>query len=134
LEDTATLWLQRQGMVMVGTARDEITMEHSFILRHDDARLRLERLAAADVLLWRTYSPTLATVTVKGISVQTGEVLFTGVASVTGPITYRDATDRYYHRYDIDGVMLRALTCQALATAFRLRPAGVRDVAPEAAC
>ncbi len=125
VEHAIALWLQRQGWVIVGPGRAAVQKEQVFHLTNLD-RIRIGRMTGADVVVLRSYSRTLGTVSVEGVHVESGEVLWSGASSVVQTDAER--------QHGIDGRTLRALTCQALAAAFRLRPPGAHHLDPNTAC
>ncbi len=137
-----TTWLQKLGLTIIERARlQQLLAGQRIVLTdapNDDAQmlhaaklLGLEQVVYVDVLTVETgvirplFNPPLTTsiasVSVRGVQVETGEVVWSGTARYRNPVTEHD-----------DYVV--RLSCQALATAWGLRPPGEHPVASQAMC
>ena len=146
---TATTWVQKRGLRVVERARlRQVFLEQEVRLTHtpdDEAHvLSVGKLVGAAVVVFTESSSTqsvvtnlsvgayggggsstpvmTASVSIRGVDVETGEVLWTGNAR--------------YPRIATGGVedALTKLTCQALATAWGYRPPGDLKIGSESMC
>lgn len=139
---TAATWLQKLGVTIIERARlQQLLTEQRVALTNtadDDAQmlrlaatLGLSHLVYVDVsrvevgMVHPPFNPPLTTymagVAIRGVQVKTGEVVWSGSARYRGPVSERDD-------------YLVRLTCQALATAWGLRPPGEHPIASQAMC
>ena len=145
---TATTWLQKRGLTIVERARlQQVFDEQQIRLTHtpDDETqvLRVGKLLGAETVIFidtsfqkelrssfkvdsqggegGTVTEYSASVSVRGVNVQTSEVAWSGTARYPKPIS------------GIEDALTR-LTCQALATAWGLRPPGQDKFDSQAMC
>lgn len=145
---TAMTWLQKRGLTIVERARlKQILDEQTIRLTHtqdDEGQiLRVGKLLGAETVVFVDssfntgatsnfsvnpsggggHSTTIysLSVSIRGVNVETGEVAWTGNARYPRPVVNLD-----------DG--LTRLTCNALATAWGLRPTGEYDWKGKSAC
>lgn len=137
-----TTWLQKLGLTIIERARvQQVFAEQRIVLTntpYDDAQmLRVGKLIGLDQIVYVDVSAVevgtirplfnppittyIANVAVRGVRVETGEVVWSGTARYRNPIM---GHDDYVVR----------LSCQALATAWGLRPPGELPVASQAMC
>ncbi|TAJ29070.1 MAG: hypothetical protein EPO64_04145 [Nitrospirae bacterium] len=139
---TAATWLQKQGLTVTEPVRvQQVFSEQKITLTNspsDDAQmlraakmLGLSHIVYVDVsavevgMLKPPFSPPLATyivgVAIRGVQVESGAVVWSGTARYRGPVTERDD-------------YVANLTCQALATAWGLRPPGEHPIDSQSMC
>ncbi|MBI3602937.1 MAG: hypothetical protein HY205_00600 [Nitrospirae bacterium] len=139
---TAATWLQKQGLTVTEPVRmQQVFSEQKMTLTNspsDDAQmlraakmLGLSHIVYVDVsaveagTLKPPFRPPLTTyivgVAIRGVQVASGEVVWSGTARYRGPVTERDD-------------YVANLTCQALATAWGLRPPGEHPIDSQAMC
>ena len=145
---TATTWLQKRGLTIVERARlQQVFNEQQIRLTHtpdDEAQvLRVGKLLGAEMVIFAdtsfqkelrssyyananmaqggTHTEYSASVSIRGVNVETSEVAWSGTARYPNPVGgIEDA--------------LAKLTCQALATAWGFRPPGQHDFPSQAMC
>lgn len=145
---TATTWLQKRGLTIVERARlQQVFNEQQIRLTHtpdDEAQvLRVGKLLGAETVIFvdtsfqkelrssftidekggagGTATEYNASVSVRGVNVETSEVAWSGTARYSTPV--RGIEDA-----------LAKLTCQALATAWGVRPPGQHEFDSPAMC
>ena len=148
-ESTAITWLQRRGFRVVERARlDQIFEEQAVRLKHTpDSEadiLHVGKLAGAEIVVFvetsiRTRESVEfaayggmaagerkmfydASLSVRRVDVESGEIIWSGSARFTEPI-----------RHNLDDALIN-LTCHALATAWGLRSPGQQDVSDQTVC
>lgn len=145
---TTTTWLQKRGLTIVERARlQQLFNEQQIRLTHtpdDEAQvLRVGKLLGAETVIFvdtsfqkelasrhyvgeyggwgRTDTVYSASVSIRGVNVETSEVAWNGTARYPDPVGgIEDA--------------LSKLTCQALATAWGFRPPGQHEITSQAMC
>jgi len=146
---TATTWLQKRGLRVVERAKLlQLFEEQRIRLTHtaDDEGpiLRVGKLLGAETVVFTDASVTSgvvssysvnayggrggaatvnsAAVSIRGVDVETSEVLWSGIARIPSQISssVEDA--------------LAKLTCQALATAWGFRPSGEEKISSQSMC
>lgn len=137
-----TTWLQKLGLTIIERTRlQQLLSEQRVVLTntpYDDVQiLRVGKLLGLDHIVYVDVSAVemgaikplfnppittyLASVSVRGVQVETGEVVWSGTARYRNPVT------------EYDDYLVR-LSCQALATAWGLRPPGEHPVSSQAMC
>jgi hypothetical protein len=125
---TATTWLQKRGLRVVDRASlMQIIEEQHIRLTHspyDEAQiLRVGKILDAGVVVFTGSQSTYGgTVFIRGVEVETSEVLWSGNARY--PLQSRNSQEDN----------LTKLTCQALATAWGFRPAGDQIIESMSMC
>lgn len=145
---TATTWLQKRGLTIVERARlQQIFNEQQIRLTHtpdDEAQvLRVGKLLGAETVIFvdtffqkelasrhyvgeyggwgRTDTVYSASVSIRGVNVETSEVVWSGTARYPRPAQ------------GIEDALVK-LTCQALATAWGFRPPGDDKIPSQDMC
>ena len=146
--NTATTWLQKRGITVLERAKlKQIFDEQMIRLTHtsdDEGQiLRVGKLLGADIVVFvdtpfakgtsSRFSVTeyggggssstvySTSVSIRGINIESSEVIWTGNARYPRDFPGLDDT-------------LAKLTCQALATAWGLRPAGQQEISSQSMC
>ncbi len=144
----ATTWLQKRGLTIVERARlQQVFNEQAIRLTHtpdDEAQvLRVGKLVGAETVVFidtpfqkelrksftvntaeakgDEYTEYSTSVSIRGVNVGTSEVMWSGTARYPRPVGGLDDA-------------LTKLTCQALATAWGLRPPGQHEFNSQAMC
>lgn len=145
---TVTTWLQKRGLTIVERARlQQVFNEQQIRLTHtpdDEAQvLRVGKLLGAETVIFvdtsfqkelrssyyadaykaegGTHTEYSASVSIRGVNVETSEVVWSGMARYPNPVGgIEDA--------------LAKLTCQALATGWGFRPPGQHEITSQAMC
>lgn len=145
---TATTWLQKRGLRIVERARLKQVFDEQMIrltrTADDDAQvLKVGKLLGAETVVFidttqtaglasnfsvnqyggggsstTTYS---ATVFVRAVNVESGEIVWSGNARYGEPVT------------SVNEALVK-LTCQALATAWGFRPVGRHEISSDSMC
>lgn len=145
---TATTWLQKRGLTIVERARlQQVFNEQAIRLTHtpdDDAQvLRVGKLLGAETVVFvdtpfqkelrssftvtkaeakgDEYAEYSTSVSIRGVNVGTSEVTWSGTARYPQPVRGLDDA-------------LAKLTCQALATAWGIRPPGQHELDSQVMC
>jgi hypothetical protein len=148
LNGTATTWLQKRGLTVVERARLKQVLDEQMIrLTHtadDEANLlKAGKLLGAEIVVFMDSAQTAgqassfsinqyggggssttlysASVSVRAVNVESGEVVWSGHARYRDPVT------------GVNDAIVK-LTCQALATAWGLRPVGQHDISSDSMC
>lgn len=120
--NTATLWLQKLGLTVIERAQLQHLLHEQELQLHysrDEDAIGVGRVLGAKHIIYvsaKDYS-----VALRGVDLETAEIMWMGTAKYLRPITMTPQT-------------ARALTCQALATAFGYRQPGDQDIRSEAMC
>ncbi len=120
------LWLQKRGLTLVERARlQQVFQEQGIRLTYTPDReadlLRVGQLVGAQQVVFTEHTG-YNSVSIRGVHVETAEVLWSGSA---------------YWTDDVMGTTqekLVRLTCQALATAWGFRPTGNRWILSDPMC
>lgn len=119
---TATLWLQKRGLTIIERAQLQHLLQEQKLQLHysrDEEAISVGRILGAKHIIYvsaKDYS-----VALRGVDLETAEIMWMGTAKYLRPIMMTPQT-------------ARALTCQALATAFGYRQPGEQDIRSEAMC
>ena len=120
------LWLQKRGLILVERARlQQVFQEQGIRLtytpEHEADLLRVGQLVGAQQVVFTEHTG-YNSVSIRGVHVQTGEVIWSGSAYLPDEVM-GTAQEK-----------LVRLTCQALATAWGFRPTGNRWIMSDSMC